>query len=96
MYKERIRETEYGDFTPLIFSCSVGMWPLAIIVYKRLTSLFFEKSGQTYSMTLYWLKCKLSFSLLRSAITCLKGSRLSYHRFKFTDSAIDLTCAKSH
>jgi len=47
-------------------------------------------------VTLYWLKCKLSFSLLRSAITCLRGSRSSYHRFKFSDSAIDLACAESH
>ena len=62
----------------------------------RLASLISEKSSQTYSMTLYWLRCKLSFSLLRSAITCLRGSRSSYHRFKFSDSAIDLACAESH
>ena len=96
MYEDRIREVEYGSFTPLIFSCSGGMGPLATIVYKRLASLISEKSGQSYSMTLYWLRCRLSFSLLSSAVTCLRGSRSSYHRFKFTDSAIDLACAESH
>ena len=82
----------------LIFSCSGGMGPLATIaiVYKRLAGLISEKSSQTNSMTLYWLKCKLSFSLLHSAITCLRGSRSSYHHFKFSDSAIDLACAESH
>ena len=61
---------------------------------QRLASLISEKSSQSYSMTLYWLRCKLSFSLLRSAITSLRGSR-SYHRFKFSDTAIDLACAES-
>ena len=96
MYEDRIREVEYGSFTPLIFSCSGGMGPLATIVYKCLASLISEKSGQSYSMTLYWLRCRLSFSLLRSAVTCLRGSRSSYHCLKFTDSAIDLACAESH
>ena len=80
----------------LIFSCSGRMGPLATIVYKRLANLISEKSGQSYNMTLYWLRCRLSFSLLRSAVTCLRGSRSSYHRFKFTDSAINLACAESH
>ena len=65
-YEERIREIEHGSFTPLVFSCSGGMGPLATLVYKRLASLISEKSSQTYSMTLYWLRCKLSFSLLRT------------------------------
>lgn len=47
-------------------------------------------------MTLYWLRYKLSFSLLCSAITYLEGSRSSYHHFKFSDSAIDLVCSGSH
>ena len=32
MYEDRIREVEYGSFTPLIFSCSGGMGPLATII----------------------------------------------------------------
>ena len=96
MYEDRIQEVDYGSFTPLIFSCSGGMGPLETIVYKHLASLISEKSGQSYSMTLYWLRCRLSFSLLRSAVTRLRGSKSSYHRFKFTDSAIDLACAESH
>ena len=72
MYEERIQQIEHGSFTPLVFSCSGGIGPLATIVYKRLASLISEKSSQTYSMTLYWLRCKLSFSLLHSTITCLR------------------------
>ena len=33
-----------------------------------------------YNLTLFWLPAKLSFSLLRSAIKCYRGSRSSHHR----------------
>ena len=35
------------------------------------------------------------FSLLRSAVTCLRGSRSSYHRHNLTDPSIDLACSES-
>ena len=76
-YEERISEVEHGVFSPLVFSCTGGMGPLATVVYKRIATLLSEKSGQSYSKTLYWLRCKLSFSLLWAAITCLRGSRSS-------------------
>ena len=62
---------------PLVFSCSGGMGPLATIVYRQLASLISEKSS--HADLQHELRCKLSFSLLRSAITCLRGSRSSYH-----------------
>ena len=55
-----------------------------------------EKNGQSYSKILYWLRCKLRFSLLSVAITCLKESRSSYHPFGIKESAaIDLLCTES-
>ena len=60
-YEERIREIKHCSFTPLVFSCSGGMEPLATVVYKRIASLISERSNQSYSMTLYCLRCKLSF-----------------------------------
>ena len=96
MYEERVREVELGSFTPLVFSCSGGIGPLANIVYKRIANLISEKSNQSYGTALYWLRCRLSFSLLRSAITCLRGSRSSFHRFRFSDTSIDLACAEGH
>ena len=93
MYEERVWEVEHGTFTPLVISCT---GPLVTVVYKHIASLLSEHSGQLYSKTLYWLRCKLTFSLLRSAITCLRGSRSSYHRFhNFKSSAVDLVCAES-
>ena len=60
------RRDDHSSFTPLVFSCSGGMGPLATVVYKRISGLISEKSSKPYSMTLYWLRCKLSFSLLQS------------------------------
>ena len=38
-----------------------------------------EKTVQPYSITMGWIQSHLSFSLLRSAILCIRGSRSSYH-----------------
>ena len=79
-YEARVREVEPGCFTPLVFSTSGGLGPAAETFNKRLASLIAEKHDQPYSLTIFWLHAKLSFSLLRSAIMCLRGSRSSYHR----------------
>ena len=66
-YEERVREIEHGSFSPLVFSTAGGMGPIATTVYKRIASLIADKRQEPYSTTLFWLRCKLSFSLLRSA-----------------------------
>ena len=79
-YEERVREIEHGSFSPLVFSAAGGMGTIATVVYKRLASLLAEKQGRPYSSTLHWLRCRLNFSLLRSAIMCIRGSRsVSFH-----------------
>ena len=57
---------------PLVMS---GAAPAATTCFKRLASLLSEKWDQSYSSTLAWLRCKLSFALLRSSIQCLWGAR---------------------
>ena len=94
-YEERVREVEHGSFSPLIFSTSGGMGPIATVVYKRIATLIAEKRDQPYSRTLFWIRCKLSFSLLRSAIMCIRGSRSSYHHpAGMIGEAIALTCSE--
>ena len=74
-YDERIREVEHGTFTPLVFTSSGGMAPLAIKFYSTLAQQLAEKRQQPSSCITAWLRCRLSFSLLRSAILCLRGTR---------------------
>ena len=50
------------------------------LVYKRIASLIADKHGKPYSKTINWMRCRLSFSLLQSAIMCLRGARSSLHR----------------
>ena len=93
IYEQRIREIEHGSFTPLVFSASGGMGPSTTIAYKRLATMLAEKRNQKYSQVMTWLRCRLSFSLLRSAITAIRGSRTSATRRVNTDQ-IDLAIAE--
>ena len=71
-YEQRIREVEMGSFVPLVFSTFGGMRGCTNVVYKRLAYLLSLKRGVPYSSVMAWLRCHLSFSLLRSAIACLR------------------------
>ena len=74
-YEQRIREIEHGSFTPLVLSLTGGMGPAASVCYKRLASMLAQKRDQTYGSTMAWLRCSLSFALLRSSIQCIRGAR---------------------
>ena len=77
VYEQRVVEIEHGSFTPLVFSTTGGMGPLADIFYRRLAALISTKRDQPYSTMIAWLRSHLSFSLIRSAVMCLRGSRSS-------------------
>ena len=94
-YDERIREIEHGSFSPLVFSTSGSMGSTATTVYKRLAAMIAEKNNKTYSKTIHWLRCRLNFSLLRSAIRCLRGSRSALHQPTHSlANTIDLACSE--
>ncbi|XP_050707996.1 uncharacterized protein LOC126993177 [Eriocheir sinensis] len=76
-YGERIQHVDQGSFTPLVFTTSGGMGPTAQCFYARLAELISEKKQQPRSHVVAWMRCRLSFSLLRSAILCLRGTRHS-------------------
>ena len=79
-YEQCIQEIEHGSFTPLVFSATGGMVPAATIVYKRLASLLADKRKQDCSKTSSWLRCSITFSLVRSAVMCLRGAHSSFHQ----------------
>ena len=74
-YGQRVREIERGSFIPLVFNTTGGMRQAATTTCKRLASLMAFKQEQPYSVVMGWMRCWLNFSLLRSAIMCLGGSR---------------------
>ena len=96
-YEERSREVERGSFTPLIFTTTGGLE----IRHRSPTITWLQcwpKRGQSYSTTISWLRCRLSFSLLRSAIICLRGARSHKgYAIKTADLApIDLVVSDSN
>ena len=95
VYDQCFREVDHGSFSPLVFSTAGGMGPTASVVYKRIASMLAQKCDQSYSKTLYWIRCKLSYSLLRSAIMCLRGVRSSIHHPAASPETMDLACQES-
>ena len=79
-YGERIQHVDQGSFTPLVFTTSGGMAPRAKRFYARLAEILAEKKQQPKSCIVAWMRCRLSFSLLRSALLCLRGTRSSTPR----------------
>ena len=78
-YGDHVREVELASFTPLVFSTTGGMGKETVTFYRCLSELLSRHNTMTYSSTLAWLRCLLSFSLLRSATMCIRRSRsISY------------------
>ena len=73
---------------PLVFAAPGGMGPTATTVFRKLASMLAEKRSINYSKCLFWLRCRLCFSFLRSAAMCLRGHRSSVGRPSTTN--IDL------
>ena len=94
-YKERVREVEHGSFTPLVFSTSGGMGRAANTTYKHLAHLLSKKWSSSYSVVMGWLRCSLGFSLLRSSVMCIRGSR-SGSKYTCVPPAVDLVVAEGH
>ena len=70
-----MQEVENGSFTPLVFSTMGGMSKECITFYKRLAVLLSEKRNENLSIVSAWVKTKINFSLIRSTLLCLRGSR---------------------
>ena len=74
-YNQRIIEVEHGSFTPLIFTPYGGNGREAELFIAELALKLSENKQLEYGMVMHWLREKLSFNLLRSAVLCLRGSR---------------------
>ena len=61
--------------------------------YKRLADLLSHKRHVPYSSIIGWLRCKLSFAILRSAVLCIRGSRSSIHH-PIKDINISPACSR--
>jgi len=90
MYEKHIRDVEMGSFTLWFFSTFGGMGIAVTTAYKRLLAAW---RNQDYGSVISWIRCSTSFSLLRSAVTCLCGVR-SHCGSPVTIGALDLAIAE--
>ena len=74
-YKERILNVENADFNPLVFTCTGGMVPQCQMVVKRLAEKLSKKQNLQFSVVSGWLRCRLSFALLRTTLLCVRATR---------------------
>ena len=77
-YEQRIREIEHASFTPIVLSISGGMGPIATTFHKRLADRLASKWNSSYSQTIGWLQCRLSF--LSSAHPSYASEELVHQR----------------
>ena len=93
--QKQVRDMEVGCFSPLVFSAAGGCGPTAKVVLKRLASCIATHQGKPYSHTLCWLQCHIGFSLMRSAVLCLRCCRSSPGNLPDL-SMIDLAVHEGH
>ncbi|XP_078372794.1 uncharacterized protein LOC144656446 [Oculina patagonica] len=74
-YADRVLQVEQGTFTPLVFTSTGGMGEECKRYHSRLAELIAAKKGEDYATTVSWIRSKVSFAILRSALICLRGSR---------------------
>ena len=48
--------------------------------HSRLAELLSAKRQESYATTISWVRAKVSFAILRSALLCLRGSRTPRRR----------------
>ena len=74
-YNKGVLLVESGSFSPLVFSINEEMDREASKCYSRIVDMLSEKRYEPYPITVSWIRRNLSFSLMRSIITCIRGNR---------------------
>ena len=71
-HEERVRKVKHATFVPLVFSAT-GRGKTATSFYKRLSLVVSKKRNAPYSVIMAWIRCRLGFALVRSAIASLRS-----------------------
>ena len=74
-YASRVLEVEQGTFTPLVFTTTGGMSDECQRYHSRLAELISAKKQENYATAMSWIRTKVSFAILRTALVCLRGTR---------------------
>ena len=89
-YAERVIKIEQGLFSPLVFTTKGGMADECVNYHSRLAELIADKKGESCSSVISWIRAKVSFAIVRSAILSLRGSRSRRRQLDFVDSDLQI------
>ena len=78
-YNDRVLNVEHGTLTPLVFSTTGGWGKEAIKFHKHLAQLIAEKRSENYNNVMSFIRKRIRFTLLRTVLESLRGSR-GFHR----------------
>ena len=93
-YGERVAAVEHGSFTSMVFSACGGMGMEATVVIKKIADALATKHGESYSKVVTRMRCRLAYSLARSAIRCIWGSCSTHRRLPHVPP-VDLVWAET-
>ena len=79
-YNEGIVNVDCGTFCLLVFTTAGTASPECAKFLQWLCGMLANLDRMPYAQTAWYVRCRLSFALLRAAIMCLRGSRPSYHQ----------------
>ena len=88
-YLRRVLNVEQGSFTPLVFATSGGFAPEVKRVLDCVGHKICSKHQEVLSETMSFMRQKLRFSLLRSTLVALRGTKRRV--VPFSASEIDFT-----
>ena len=94
-YSRRVLEVEQGSFTPLVFTSNGGTADECKRFHSRLVELLALKKGDDCATTISWIRAKVSFAILRSALLCLRGTRRKRRAVNISDIDITLESAQA-
>ena len=85
-YNERVMDVENGTFTPLIFGTNGAMGSECKKFHQELANQLSVKRNEPYTKVLNWIRTRLSFSMIRSTLLCLRGTRVPFYNAHLADN----------
>ncbi len=95
-YNDRIINVENGTFTPLIFGTNGAMGDEYKKFHKELALKLSTKRSEKYSSIMNWIRTRIHFSIIRSALLCLRGTRVIFYTSAPITEHFEFPCAEAN
>ena len=64
----------------MVFGTNGGVGKERKLFLSNLADKLSRKNGESYASAISWLRTRISFEILRSVYTCVRGSRTPFHK----------------